>query len=151
MACGETVFAATIEEVHTAIYVSITVDGTPDMSHTEQIIFVLRFIRLGSDNQWIVKERFLKVLNLEKKKSSDIAKLIINVLDQRQIDLKNCRGQGYNNRANMSGVYKGMQAIVLEENPLFIPCSAHSLNIAGVHSAEPSIVFKNYFGNIQSL
>ncbi|XP_065662686.1 zinc finger MYM-type protein 1-like [Hydra vulgaris] len=108
MACGETVFAAIIEEVLTAIYFSIIVDETPDLSHTDQITFVLQIVRLGSDNQWIVKERFLKVENLEKKKGSDIAKLIIHVLDQSRIDLKSCRGQGYDNGANMSGVYKGV-------------------------------------------
>ena len=51
-------------------------------SYLIQITFVLRFVRLGSDNQWIVKEGFLKVENLEKKKGADIAKLIMDVLDQ---------------------------------------------------------------------
>ncbi|XP_065654487.1 uncharacterized protein LOC136081126 [Hydra vulgaris] len=61
MACGETVFAVIIEEVYTDIYFFIIFDGTPDVFHTEQITFVLRFVRLGSDNQWIVKERFQKL------------------------------------------------------------------------------------------
>ena len=51
-------------------------------SYLIQITFVLRFVRFGSDNQWIAKEGFLKVENLEKKKGADIAKLIMDVLDQ---------------------------------------------------------------------
>ncbi|XP_065651127.1 zinc finger MYM-type protein 1-like [Hydra vulgaris] len=77
----------------------------------------------------------------------------MDVLEQNRINLKNCRGQGYDNGANMSGIYKGVQAIILQKNPqaLYMPCSAHSLNLAGVHSAESSVEVKNYFGRVQSL
>ena len=151
--CGGIVLGAIINEAHMAIYYSILVDGTPDVSHTEQITFVLRFVYFGTDKRWTVKERFLRVENLEKKKGADIAKLIMDVLEQNGIDLKNCRGQGYDNGANMSGIYKGEQAIILQKNPqaLYMPCSAHSLNLAGVHSAESSVEVKNYFGRVQSL
>ncbi|XP_047124335.2 zinc finger MYM-type protein 1-like [Hydra vulgaris] len=120
---------------------------------TEQITFVLRFVYFGIDKRWTVKERFLRVENLEKKTGADIAKLIMDVLEQNGIDLKNCRGQGYDNGANMSGIYKGVQAIILQKNPqaLYMPCSAHSLNLAGVHSAESSVEVNNYFGRVQSL
>ncbi|XP_065639642.1 uncharacterized protein LOC136072365 [Hydra vulgaris] len=100
-----------------------------------------------------VKERFLGVESLDKKKGVDIAKLIIDVLNQNDIDLKNCRGQGYDNGANMSGVYKGVQAIILQRNPqaFYMPCNTHNLNLAGVHSLESSVERKNYFGRIQLL
>ena len=42
--CGGIVHGA-----HMAIYYSILVDGTPDVSHTEQITFVLRFVYFGTD------------------------------------------------------------------------------------------------------
>nr|XP_047124110.1 zinc finger MYM-type protein 1-like [Hydra vulgaris] len=151
--CGRIVYGAIIKEAHMAIYYSILVDGTPDVSHTEQIAFVLRFVYYGIDKKWVVKERFLGVESLDKKKGVDIAKLIIDVLNQNDIDLKNCRGQGYDNGANMSGVYKGVQAIILQRNPqaFYMPCSTHNLNLAGVHSLESSVEMKNYFGRIQLL
>lgn len=45
--------------------------------------------------------------------------------------LSNCRGQAYDNGANMVGHKQGVQARILEENPraLFLPCCAHSLNL----------------------
>ncbi|XP_065665560.1 uncharacterized protein LOC136086986 [Hydra vulgaris] len=151
--CGRNVRGAIIKEAHVAIYYSILVDGTPDISHTEQIAFVLRFAYYDVDKRWVVKKRFLRFENLEKKKDADIAKLILDVLEQNDIDLKNCRSRGYNNGSNMSGVYKGVQAIILQRNSqvFYMPCSAHKLNLAGVHSLESSVEMKNYFGRIQLL
>ncbi|XP_065674062.1 uncharacterized protein LOC136091006 [Hydra vulgaris] len=102
--CGGIAHGAIINEAHMAIYYSILVDGTPDVSHTEQITFVLRFVYFGTDKRWTVKERFLRVENLEKKIGADIAKLIMDVLEQNEIDLKDCRGQGCDNGASMSGI-----------------------------------------------
>ena len=53
----------------------------------------------------------------------------------------------------MVGIYNGAQAVILEKNPqaLFSSCSAHSLNLCGVHGAESSAVVKRLFGNIQKL
>ena len=53
----------------------------------------------------------------------------------------------------MSGVYKGVQALILQKNPqtLYMPCSAHSLNFSGVHSVAFSVEAMDYFGPVQSL
>ena len=53
----------------------------------------------------------------------------------------------------MAGIYNGAQAAIREKNPqaLFSPCSAHSLNLCGVHAVESSAVVKSFFGNIQRL
>jgi hypothetical protein len=53
----------------------------------------------------------------------------------------------------MSGCYKGAQALIREKNPqaVFSPCSAHTLNLCGVHAAESNNVVKKFFGNIQKL
>ncbi len=75
------------------------------------------------------------------------------MLKNHDIQLKNCRGQGYDNGSNMSGCYKGAQALIREKNPqpVFSPCSAHTLNLCGVHAAESNNVVKKFFGNIQKL
>ena len=103
--CGKLVCDATVEEVKSAFYYSIIVDGTP------------------------VCEQ------------------------ENDIDLRNCRGQGYDNGANMAGIYRGAQAIILEKNPqaIFSPCNAHSLNLCGVHAAESSPEVKSFFENMQKL
>ena len=87
------------------------------------------------------------------KKGRDIAELICRVLKEHDIEFKNSRGQGYDNGANMAGIYNGAQAAILEKNPLalFSSCSAHSLNLCGVHGAESSAVVKSFCGTIQRL
>ncbi|KAB0790847.1 hypothetical protein PPYR_14870, partial [Photinus pyralis] len=47
--------------------------------------------------------------------------------------IQDCRGQTYDNASNMSGRYSGLQARLKEkcEFTSFVPCSAHSLNLAG--------------------
>ncbi|XP_065684362.1 zinc finger MYM-type protein 1-like [Hydra vulgaris] len=112
-----------------------------------------RFLHFNDNQLWEVKERFLKLEELKKKKGSDITKLILNVLEENELDIKNCRGQLYDNGANMAGIYNGVQALIRQNNPQasFIPCSAHSLNLCAVHAIESSAPAKSCFGNIQKL
>ena len=46
-----------------------------------------------------------------------------------------------------------LKQLFWRKNPqaLFSPCSAHSLNLCGVHAVESSAVLKSFFGNIQRL
>ncbi|XP_065653035.1 zinc finger MYM-type protein 1-like [Hydra vulgaris] len=151
--CATLVQEAVVKEVKDAVYFTIITNGTPDVSHTEQITFILRFVRFNSGKMiWEVKERFLCVEDMEKKKGADIAYLICNVLAKVNLDLQKLRGQGYDNCSNVAGIYNGAQAHILEKNPfaLYIPCGAHSLNLAGVHAAESCAKIKTFFGNIQA-
>ena len=129
-----------------ALYCSIIVDGTPDTSPTEHITFILRYPHLNEQNLWEVCERFLTMEDSEKKKGCEIAELICKVLEEHDIQLKYCRGQGYDNGSNMSGCYKGAQALIQEKNPqaVFSPCSAHTLNLCGIHAAESNVSIIGY-------
>ena len=48
------------KEVHSPFYYGIIVDGTPDVSHTEQIPFALRYAHQSQDDVWEIKGCFLK-------------------------------------------------------------------------------------------
>ena len=149
--CARLVQEAVVKEVKDAVYFTIITDGTPDVFHTEQITFILRFVRFNSGKMiWEVKERFLCVVDMEKKKGADIAYLICSVLAKVNLDLQKLRGQEYENCSNMAGIYNGAQAHIVEKNPfaLNIPCGTHSLNLAGVHAAESCAEIKTFFGNI---
>lgn len=129
-------------------------DATPDSAHVEQTVFILRYLHLNADlDTYELHERFLAFVDCNKKTGEDIAKLIIDTLKKHSIPLTNCRGQGYDNGSNMSGSYKGAQAIILKNNPLatFSPCGCHSLNLCGVHSAECCAQVITFFGVVQKL
>ena len=95
MECAKLVLDAIVKEGKCAFYYGIIVDGTPDVSHTEQLTFILRYAHRSQDNFWQIKELFLMYNDCEKKRGQDIAQLICKVLDESGIDLQNCRGQGY--------------------------------------------------------
>ena len=63
----QVVLNAIVEEVKQALYYSIIVDVTPDVSHTEQIAFILRYVNLN-ENVWENCERFLRMEDCDKKK-----------------------------------------------------------------------------------
>lgn len=69
------------------------------------------------------------------------------------LEIKNCRGQCYDNASNMSGIYGGLQAKILEESPtaFYVPCSNHSLNLVGNNAAECCRYALSYFDFVQNL
>lgn len=67
------------------------------------------------------------------------------------LDIRNFRGQGYDNGSNMKGKNKGVQARMLQENPraFFMPCGCHSLNLVLSDSAISCTECVTFFGIIQ--
>uniref|UniRef100_H3AMG0 HAT C-terminal dimerisation domain-containing protein n=1 Tax=Latimeria chalumnae TaxID=7897 RepID=H3AMG0_LATCH len=132
---GAEVLSAVCKEVHIAKYFSISVDSTPDTSRTDQLTLVS-----GKP-----VERFLKLIPI--RSHSDILKDLC-------IDIENCRGQSYNNAANISGQYMGLQARIKEMNPLavYVPCAAHSVNLVGTAtSVNCCLAAANLFGTVQQI
>jgi hypothetical protein len=78
---------------------------------------------------------------------------ILTKLKADELDVQNVRGQGYDNGANMSGKYRGVQAVILNKNNLakFIPCAAHCLNLSGVHAASANVKVQFFFDVIQKI
>jgi len=47
------------------------------------------------------------------------------------LSIAKCRGQGYDEAANMSGMYNGLQKRIkdIEPSAAYVHCSAHNLNL----------------------
>lgn len=67
------------------------------------------------------------------------------------IPVNECRRQGFDNGANMAGLYKGVPSRSSEINAyaLFSHCAAHSLNLCGVNAAESCQDAITFFGASQ--
>ncbi|GFW20550.1 zinc finger MYM-type protein 1 [Trichonephila clavipes] len=65
--------------------------------------------------------------------------------------LENVGGQSFDNAANMSGRYNGVQTLLKEKNKFtnYAPCVAHSLNLVGVESVKVATEIVNFFGLMQ--
>lgn len=138
-----------LAEIKKAKYFGIIVDSTPDITHTDQLSLVLRYV----DLQGNPIERFLKFIPIHGHSSQHLQEVVVNTLQDLGIDLKYCRGQSYDNASNMSGRYSGLQARLKKNFPLieYVPCAAHSLNLVGTNAAESCSSAVSFFGLVQSL
>jgi len=125
-----------IANLHEAKYYSIITDCTPDISKSEQMSFTVRFVeKVG--NSMIIKEHFIGFKTATDSTGLGLSQLMLQTLKDNNIEFTNCRGQGYDNGANMKGKNQGVQARLLNINPraFYIPCSCHSLNLVVADAA----------------
>ena len=143
---GKKVKDLILEEIKTAKYFSILLDSTPDVSHINQMAFIVRYVKIESNNEVQKKEFFLNFFSLHGKNADEITKSILNELQQNGLDIMMCRGQSYDNASTMAGVRTGVKCRIKDINSkaFFIPCGNHSLNLAGVHAVGSSEVSETF-------
>src|SRR5678815_1543538 len=80
---------------------------------------------------FIIEEKFVGFYHITEDSVENFEKQIIKVLDNKNIKLEKCRGQGYDGAANMRGKYSGLQARIkkIVPNAEYIHCAAHNLNL----------------------
>ena len=88
---GEEVRAKIIEEMKAAKYYSVIVDSTPDISHVDQLSFILRYVLPSG----VAVERFLKLMDNTGHKGEDMFNAVLETLAIFDIDTLNMRGQSY--------------------------------------------------------
>ena len=143
------VSTAIVKETKEAKYYSIIVDSTPDISHVDQLTFIVRYVK----NDGSAVERFLTFIENPGHKAEELATAVFTRFSAYDIDIADCRGQSYDNARNMSGIYTGLQARIKEVNPYaeYVPCSGHSLNLVGNCAAECCLEAVKYFRMVQNL
>ncbi|XP_054283324.1 zinc finger MYM-type protein 1-like [Macrosteles quadrilineatus] len=126
-----------LSDVLKSTYYSVILDCTPDVSRTEQMSLVVRFVQCESGEEPEIHERFLGFIPVESTTGEALTDVLLNKLKDMKLSLKNMRGQGYDNGSNMKGKNAGVQNRILTLNPraFFVPCSAHSLNLVVNDSA----------------
>jgi hypothetical protein len=127
------VLAAIVIEIQKAKYISISVDSTPDVTHIDQLTFILRHVKNA-----VPKERFLQFIPIHGHKADHLADVFTSFLKYSNISLMNCRGQSYDDAVNMSGHYSGLQVRLKDQNKyaLYVPCAGHSINLVGVQAVD---------------
>jgi hypothetical protein len=90
---------------------------------------------------------FMGLFEAEESTGQHLASLILKNY------FEDCRGQSYDNRANMRGNNKGVQARLLEIIPrvIFVRCGAHTLNLVVADAPKHSVDSKGYFGILYKL
>lgn len=138
-----------VAEIKLAKYYGVTIDSTPDISHTDQLSVVFRYVLPDG----AVVERFLKFIPIEKHDGAYLFETLKSCIESYGINLSDCRSQSYDNASNMSGTYAGVQARFREINTLaeWVPCAAHSLNLVGSTIVKCCLEAINFFGIVQKI
>jgi len=75
--CGRRVLKRILQERKDAIYYAVIADATPDISHTEQNVVMLQYVKYDKEkDEWDITERFLEFKDFYKKTRSEIAEMI---------------------------------------------------------------------------
>ncbi|XP_022163131.1 zinc finger MYM-type protein 1-like [Myzus persicae] len=137
-----------ITRIKKSKYYFVSVDSTPDEAHIDQLTIVVRYME-----EITPVERFLTFVPNCGHTGIEMANTLITFLDYHKIELNDCRGQSYDNAANMSGKYQGMQALIKNKNEFaeFVPCCGHSLNLVGKTAANSCVAAIRFFDFIQNL
>ena len=125
--CANQVLSAIVEEIREAREFSMLADEASDISNKEQLSLVLRFV----DKFSLIREEFLGFLHCLSTSGEALAKLISDHIKELDLDIANCRGQGYDGAGNMSGEYSGCAARIrlCNELALYCHCQCHSLSL----------------------
>lgn len=98
-------------------------------------------------------QRFLEFIPISSHDAETMKNTMLQGLKEANIDIKNCRGQCYDNASNMSGIQNGLQAKIkdLNKKACFLPCDDHSLNLIVKFAAECCLYATQYFMLLQRL
>ncbi|CAF1986437.1 unnamed protein product [Rotaria magnacalcarata] len=109
-------------------FYSIICDETRDESGTEQLCFTIRSV----DSDFVMHEDVLGMYGVTSQSAEHITNIILDILIRCNLDIKYCRGQGYDGAATMAGHASGVSTRItsLCKKAFYTHCNAHSLDLA---------------------
>ena len=116
-----------LDRIRKANYSAIIIDCTSDISNTDLISFICRYVDVAYQ-EMEVRELFLGFITNHGKTAYDIRKIILDRLEKEKVYFKKCRGLVFDNAASMAVVHGNIQHLLRNINgkPKFVPCSNHS-------------------------
>ena len=105
-------------------------DETSDIKKKEQFSICVRYIST-ENTKGVLREDFLGFEVAKDLSGQSLAVLLMQMLTRLSLNLNAMVGQGYDGAANMSGRFRGVQAIVKNSNPkaLYTHFNSYRLNL----------------------
>ena len=106
---------------------SVIVDGTRDISGSEQESVCIRYV----DNELTPHDIFIGMYAVTDTSGDFLCRMLYDVLLRHNLPLSSLRGQTYDGASAMAGQYKGCQALMRQRSPLviYVHCGAHCVNL----------------------
>ncbi|XP_074801888.1 zinc finger MYM-type protein 1-like [Natator depressus] len=103
-----------VADLKSARYYFVILDCTPDISHTEQMTLMVRFVTTTEPSENVpamvtVREHFLEFIDIDDTTGAGMTNVLLKKLEDTGITIADMRGQGYDNGANMRGKIRGVQ------------------------------------------
>lgn len=149
--CGNIIREKIVEEIKESPYFTVLFDETSDVAGIEQASLCIRYLK----NDQIV-ENFLTFVAITNTSGENLAAVILTTVENFGLDLNKLRGQGYDGASNMAGMFKGVQARIIEKYPhaIYTHCCNHALNLVIVTSTNSSSAtqsIKNMIGVVKTV
>ena len=147
--CGRLITQKIVHKVKENEVFSVLADETVDVSGKDQMALVLRYY---DEKLSELCEDFVGFVELSSKTGESIANAIKKKLNDIGLSIQSLRGQGYDGASSMSGKFQGVQAKLLEDQPLafYTHCNGHVLNLCVVDVCENSFV-RNAIGTTKQV
>jgi len=142
--CGDEIRKKIIQKINKAQYFAVLADETTDIQKREQFSICIRYVSTEENNEGYLREDFLGFEVAKNLSGQSLAVLLMETLAKWGLNLEAMVGQGYDGAANMSGRFRGVQAIVKEAQPkaLYTHCSSHRLNLVISHACGGATIKK---------
>ena len=149
---------ALIDEINAAPFYSIIFDTTQDISKTDQMCELYRYCMIKKDDNGtpkalVIKESFLGFHEVKDQTALAMSNQIIKSINDKNIPLNKCRGQGYDGANTMKGTYGGVQKLIkdIEPKAVYVHCAAHNLNLVLNDAVREVIDMQHFFDTVQQI
>ena len=146
---ANTIVKQIVTEVKSAGVYAIIADETQDITGKEQLVICLRWV----DSSYMVQEDAIGLYQMDCTNADSITSAILDVLTRADLQMCQCRGQGYDGAATMSGCYTGVarRLLTIEPRAFYTHCAAHNLQLCLQDCAKQCPIVKQSHDLLQQL
>ena len=144
-------------ELQSAPFFAIILDTTQNVSKKDHLSEVFRYVKIayhdnGTPRELQVIEAFTSFTS-RRFICDRIARTNNYSIQEKGLDIKNCRGQAYDGVAMMSGKYSGLQKKIQDVAPhaYYVHCASHNLNLVLKDAMEGVTETRQFYDTIESV
>jgi hypothetical protein len=135
------------ENIRKAPFFTIQIDSTQDINVHDQLAIIIRFV---TDD---INEKLLAIVDCKSGKGKNLCDIVCKVLNNLNLDVKNCIGSSTDGASNMRGQYNGFSSWLNKESPeqVHVWCYAHVLNLVMIDTTQVCNESTTLFGLLNSI